>query len=1161
MTEWTKQQKNAIDAVNRELLVSAAAGSGKTAVLVERIIRKITDSNNPVDIDRLLIVTFTNAAAAEMRFRISKSLKEILKNDPENENARRQLSLIPNAKISTIDSFCINVSREKFYELGINRDFSILDDNELQIFQDSIISDVCDEYFEKNDELFIALTEQFDSPGKEGCLAEMIKKTLEFIYAQPFPYVWCKNVLKYYDKSVPFEKSVWYEYISSELKYLLRIAYDAVTKNRRLVEGVDDVNLSEKFFEMINSDLELVNQFINAADASIEEILNLPESEFARMPSTAKLDTRLAAQIKSCRNVYKKIIKTELPSLIICNKEEYEYQLEALYPLIQKLIEVTKRVDELLLEQKTERGAYTFSDIEHFVINLLFKYENGEVKKTAFANEMSAEFEEILVDEYQDTNEAQDLLFSYLSNGRNLFAVGDVKQSIYRFRLAMPSIFNKKRKEYREYDGNDYELQSKIILDKNFRSSKGICDYVNFVFTNCMSERVGELDYGEEDSLNCGALYKENEIPAAQIKIIDGNSTDVDKNEAYQIARLIRKKIDSKEQIKDGASYRDITYGDFAVLFRSLKNHFQEYVEAFTDMAIPVICDNSSNLFDNNEIKIIMSLLRTVNNPTVDIELLSTMMSAVYGFTADELAQIRIDNPHKSFYHSVASSQNEKVIAFLYDIKRLKRLSVTMSVSSFIRYIIEEKGIVAFANAMGNGEQRYQNILSLINFAKQFDSGINVGLTSFIRYIDKIIASDANIESKPVGAGGNNYVTLMTIHHSKGLEFPVCILAGSSRAFNMSDLQGKMLLNTDYGFGLKVHNEEYMYDVQSLPYSVIKSKNKREMMSENLRVLYVAMTRAKEQFITFYSCKSVESTIKNLSDKLINGNIEPYSVQSITSDGALLLLCALIHPDGELLRELIDSDIRCEDADFRLDIEIIDVDSDNDENEIAESAQPDEEITAAIRDKLSYVYERSELSTVASKLTASSLDDFDNGLEYIAESKPAFMSKSEMTPAERGSAMHLFMQYCDYNGAKNDLSTEIQCLTDGGFITQKQAYSLEKDKLSLFFNGAFAKRMFGSEKIYREIKLSSYVKASELYETKLNDKILVHGVADCVFVEKDGLVLVDYKTDRVKNEAELLERYKKQIAFYKYALEKTFEKPVKEAVLYSFYLGKACKYK
>ena len=607
MPEWTTQQNDAINARGRNILVSAAAGSGKTAVLVERVIKKITDNENPIDIDKLLIVTFTNNAAAEMKSRITKSLKDILRNEPFNKNALRQLNLMSNAQICTIDSFCIRLVRENFFELGINQDFTNLDENESNLLEDNIINNIIDEHFEENDDLLIKVLEHFNKPDSEKPFINVIKRIRRFIYAQPFPYRWAYNMAELYNPEIPFENTVWYKYVIDEANYLISLAKQSVKDNFDLLKEINDEKLYQSFEATFQDDAKIIDTFSKKINSSWDDTVELGIPKLSTLPRTTKLDKYIANLIKANREAYKGILTKKIPPLFICSSEEYKNNLKQLYSIMIKLIDIVKEVDKRLMEEKNERNSYTFSDTEHFAINLLFSIDRDKIVKKNLANRLSDEFEEILVDEYQDTNEAQDLLFTYLSNGHNLFTVGDIKQSIYRFRLAMPNIFNDKRKRYALYDEKDSNTSSKIILDKNFRSSKGICDYVNFVFSHLMSEKVGEINYDKQDWLNYGAKYEKNDTVCAQINIIDKvKGEETNKLEALQIAKLIKEKVENTEQIKDGDTYRNIRYSDFAVLFRKMKNIVEDYVEVFTDMAIPVVCDNSSSLFESNEIKIML---------------------------------------------------------------------------------------------------------------------------------------------------------------------------------------------------------------------------------------------------------------------------------------------------------------------------------------------------------------------------------------------------------------------------------------------------------------------------------------------------------------------------------------------------------------------------
>lgn len=1162
MPQWTAGQKNAIEARDRNILVSAAAGSGKTAVLVERVIKMITDRENPVDIDKLLLVTFTNAAAAEMKYRISKSLTKLIKENPKDSFYKHQLSLLPNAKICTIDSFCGNLVKEYFYDLSISQDFSIFDESELQLLEDNVISDVIDTFFEDGDSDFISLFELFTTPGNEKPIISVVRRLLRFIYSQPFPYKWLEDAIELHSPKIPFNASIWYEYIVEEIEYLTDYALELANSNLLLFENYD-CDKKEKFIDVIYDDITEITRFKNALAKSWNDAVCERAPKFATSPPTTKLDFAVAEKFKANREIYKNIVKTDIQGFFISGEEDYTEDAKTIYSLLQALCRLIKAVDERLLAEKKELNSYSFSDVEHFAINLLFQIdENGNVERTSLAEDLAKNYYEILVDEYQDTNEAQDLLFTYLSNGKNLFTVGDIKQSIYRFRHAMPHIFNQKKKSYAIYDKFDASESSKIILDKNFRSRKGICSYVNYVFSNLMSERVGELDYNEEEYLNCGADYNDTDIPSAHLNILTGvKGEDYDKLEAAYIAKTIVKKINSGELIKDGDKYRPVKYGDFAILMRKVSGHIDTYSQVLADYGIPVICDNSSNLFDNNEIKILMSFIRIIDNPMQDIPLLAAMMSPIYGFTADELAEIRIENKYGSLYSAVSKSSLDKCNDFIKDLQRLRGISVSMSVAGFIRYLIEDKGVIAYINAYGNGEQRYQNILKLIGFAKKFDSGVNVGLTAFVRYIDKIASLDKGIQSANINSTSENSVKIMSVHHSKGLEFPICIFAGVTRKYNTQDLSDKLLLNTKLGMGIKCHNEKQMYQYNSIPYSVIKNKNAAETMSENLRVLYVAMTRAKEQFISFITLDDLESKINKLAGNIGDNGINPYICKKVSNDGDFLLMCALMHKDCSVLRELAAADIKTAITDFKFSVEITDDITSLEEEDVIEFVPADKNIIDAIENKLSFKYDRDELTSLSSKLTASSLDDIDTGFEHLTSSKPSFLNKNGLTPAQRGTAMHTFMQFCDYKKAYNNLENEIDRIEALGHISSEEALSLDRTKLSLFFSSSLAEEIFSADQVYREIKVSMFVSSKDLYNTDYDEKVLIQGIADCV-IEKNGvLTLVDYKTDNVSCEEELLDKYKKQIMFYKTAVAKTLLKPVDNALLYSFKLGKCCYYK
>ena len=510
MPQWTQQQKNAINARNGNILVSAAAGSGKTAVLVERVKNIITDKENPVNVDNLLVVTFTNAAAAEMKSRIAAKLEDMITENPQDVNAQRQMSLLSCAKICTVDSFCLNLVKDHFFNLGIGQDFTVLDQAELNILSDSAIDNVLESYYAEGDEIFLSLARLFSQPKDDSAFVSVIKKIYTYIYAQPFPFRWLREMAELYNPDIPLEKSVWYSYLIEEMKASLEYGRELILKCRDLLQP-DDL-LFDGYSANLADDLSVYDCLLSALDQGWDEIITAFKNvSFSRLANKRGYESPVKAELSAKRDIYKGIVKEDLTAFFCAGQADYTEDMKLLYPLFEKLCELMEAVDAELLSLKAERGGYSFSDIEHFAIRLLSDFdENGNVIKSEIAADLQNDFYEILIDEYQDTNEAQELIYSMLSNGKNCFMVGDVKQSIYRFRLAMPQIFIQKRNRFAYYNRETQKENAKIILDKNFRSREDICSYVNYIFSAFMSSKVGEIDYNRDEFLNYGADYSKS---------------------------------------------------------------------------------------------------------------------------------------------------------------------------------------------------------------------------------------------------------------------------------------------------------------------------------------------------------------------------------------------------------------------------------------------------------------------------------------------------------------------------------------------------------------------------------------------------------------------------------------------------------------------------
>ena len=1159
MTNWTMPQSNAIKARNGTVLVSAAAGSGKTAVLVQRVIELLLDQEKSVDVDTLLIVTFTNAAAAEMRERISKAIEQQLALNPNNTHLKRQQILLANAKICTIDSFCMDLVKEYFYLLSIEQDYIIIDKADEVNLQNIALNSVLEKMYSDGDEDFLELVELLSGLKNDELLCDAIIKLYTYSMVSGDPKYWLEHLADVYEND-DFLSSKWF-------KILIEFVYENVVSAISYVEqalktfcGCQDVY--EKVESVLKADIKSLSdiKYSIETNQNYDNIFNLIQNiSFGRMP---RISSDYEFEKEKCSDLRKKAkgIIDKLKQLFCADFEQAKLDNQKTYLIVSTLSECVQMFSDELMALKKEKNSFSFADIEQFALRLLVEQGNP----TPLAIELKNKYTEILIDEYQDTNTAQDTLFSTISNDKNMFMVGDVKQSIYRFRQAMPQIFNSKKNVFCQYDGENFP--SKIILDKNFRSRNGVCEFINFLFSKLMSEQVGEMLYQDEDMLSAGFPYPDLEMPSVQMHIVENEelkSDTFDEIEANYIAELIIKKVKNKELICDkNMNIRPCDYGDFAILFRSASSHIPNYESVFKNLGIPVAAQSSSSFVDNPEIKTIVSLLKVLDNPMQDIPLLSVMLSPIFAFSEDEIANMRINDRKSSLYVCIKnySKINEKTKLFLDRLSYLRTYCGTMSVSSLVRKIIDETSYAAIVKSMGSPEQRMSNLYLFMELADNYQTQDNKGLAAFIRMIDK---GGLDVDSAKILDNAQNAVRMMSIHHSKGLEFPICILAGTTRKFSNKSAFGNCILHPELGVGIKLLDKSGEFSYQTLPYNAVKIATDRAEMSENLRVLYVALTRARVQLITVTTVNSLENKMKSLDGKMVNyKGISPLFVGDANSDADWLLMCMTFHKDGKILRKIIGFEEMIDDNNFDVDIILSssELKKSDQENE-AELVSVNDEIISQIDGILNYKYPFSELSSLAAKRNASALDENEYNYDFFASSRPAFLDDEGLTSAQKGTAMHSFMQHCDYQKAKNNLNNEAQRMCDLGFLSNSEFESLDYGSLNTFFNSELANRMFVSKKLMREIKFSTFVDAKEIYDINIdNEKIFVQGIADCVFIENNELVIVDYKTDRVKSEEQLLNRYRKQIEFYAKALEKTLGLPVKTTMLYSFYMNKSISY-
>lgn len=1177
--KWTTDQQHAIECCKGSVLVSAAAGSGKTTVLVERVIRRLTDEDNPCSAEDLLIVTFTRAATAQMREKIGAAILKRLSEDPTDRHLRRQYMLLPFAKICTIDSFCNDLVRENFHALGISPDYSLLDNETAVIMKNDVCEAMLERaYEEDSDGSFSGLSDMMSSGSSDEDFAKLIIKMYDISTAYPFPDLWLDSLIEEYSQP-DINKSCWggiiKKYVCDMLDYCVSSSNDMMTamESDSIVADAygaavqSDINMYAELREKVNRDW----------DEALEAFNTVKYMGLGRVPKGYESETKNA--VMTARKKLKDLLK-KVPNIMCVSSGEHSEDVRLMRGPVTKLIELVKQFGREYSAEKDKMNSADFSDILHRALNLLAVSDGrGGYIKTDLARELSSHYVEILVDEYQDINEAQDMIFKAISaDENNLFTVGDVKQSIYRFRQAMPEIFLRRRGTTHSFESGKYPLG--ITLGSNFRSRVGVTSCVNYIFRQLMSAEAGELEYDDSEALNAAAKYPERDTPDCELHVVTdkGNRADTLEAQARYIARYIDRTVrEGKTLVTKGGALHPASYGDFCILLRTAKNVSSVYANALSERGIPVFSPETGGFFEAAEISFILSLLRVLDNPVQDIPLAAVMLSPLFGFSAGELADIRASAKERleagetePLYRGVAASADEgdeKAAAFLKKIESLRRLSLTLSAGELVRRVCEETGFDAIAGAMPDGERRRLNIGLLCDYAEKYEAAGNLGLSGFIRFIDKVARTSGDLATAARPSENADIVRIMTVHQSKGLEFPICILADMQHAFNERDNTESVLISSSAGLGMKRRTEDgiSVYDTASRRAAVITSE--RMGRSEEMRVLYVALTRAKENLVMVTSVPNPEKGLAKVAVECgIGERANPFAVLRMNNFSDLVLTALMRHPAADELRKLsgVDVPIFLPEKDrFKLKVVVSDSESFMTEsaNEQKIAAKPvffDE-----VCERLDYSDPRSVLSSVPAKRAASDGSERGINREYFASSRPAFMSSGGLTPAQRGTATHKFMQFSNYAAARADIESELARLVDGGFLSEEEGKAVNVSAAKRFFMSSLAERIFASDNVMREKKFAALFPAKffypELMGEAAEEKIVVQGIADCVFVEDGKLVIVDYKTDTGVDAEALLDRYSAQLGIYREALSQALGMPVKETLLYSFFMNSTVK--
>ena len=1158
----TPMQQKAID-TDGNVLVSAAAGSGKTAVLVERVIRKLTAGENPISADRLLIVTFTNAAAAEMRSRIEKRLHEEILKNPDDIALLRQKHILPSADICTIDSFCIKLIRENFEVCGVEPDFTVSDGSTLVPICKATMSSVLEPELQNQSPAFLKLLELCDCEYDEQNLSSVIERIYLYSRQLPFPEHFLYNLARPYN--MPFDKNhPWY--ISA-----FKTAEEALANMRRYVEKMAEAAL------YINKNGDKCNEYAKNTALLIDELYTVMqkkdwdkfsaaicESSLKNVPSTESDDVN-AAIFKDNKKKIVEALKGVAELFVLDTKQTQDFISEHT-DAVNLLVKLINDYAEQLFDAFKKENSFTFYNTEQMALNLLCEYKDGKALIRDNAKKLSERYDEVLVDEFQDVNDLQDMLFRVLSNNEeHLFVVGDVKQSIYGFRGSNPQNFLNKKQRYIAVEEAQENAAKKIILSNNFRSRGGVCDTVNYFFSLLMAGQSGSLVYNDEEKLVPAAEFPESNAPTAELLLVDkcGNQDDDSllQSEARAIAKYIKGVLGEGDVIKDkSGKLRAAQYGDFVILLDAVHNKAPVISEMLLNYGIPVSF-SAQDFLETVEISTVLSLLRVIDNPKWDVELLTAMMSPIFGFTAEDMANMRAMCKRGCLYSAVtfaAQNGNRKAENFISRIAEMRRSAAILPLDRFVSKLLYTTDWQNLVSAMSGGSVRRANLNTLIKLVKQYSQGRIGSIYGFINYLKE--TNESSFRSS-VG-GGENCVRIMSMHQSKGLQFPVCIISNLASRINNADSISRVLYSDDLGIAFKYYNEQSMSDKRLLGHRLISDAAAAKTIEERMRLLYVAMTRAEDRLCLVSACKNAEERLPKIAAMLSAKT--PYIgadyIKSSNTMGDWILAGALLHPDAQKLRDIADIKLKTVETNSTLKVSVINEflceNSDIKEKDSKAEIQPDLELADKINRNTEYLYPYENLRGIQAKASVSALANAAESEHFAFTARPDFMEKGGLSAAQRGTAMHHIMQFISMDGIP-DISAELDRLCEWQFITETEAEAADKNALENFFNSGLYKRIISADELHREMRFLTEIPASrfndELGDTDAN--IIVQGAVDLCFIENDGIVVLDFKTDRVKDIKALATTYGEQLDIYSKACEKIFKKPVKEKIIYSFHLS------
>lgn len=1184
----TPEQQAVVDNRGGALLVSAAAGSGKTRVLVERLLSRVEGEG--LDVDRFLVITYTKAAAAELRARIVEELSDRLARRPGDLHLRRQSALVYKAQISTVHSFCAQLLRECGHLLDLNPDFRLCDEGEAGILALGALNEVLEARYEAIDSYpgFALLVDTMSAGRDDSRLVQIVLDVRGRVQSHPDPAAWLAGQAAAFGRGTAVDagETPWGRLLLEDARR--QAVYWAGRMAYALERTACDPNLSANYGPTISETIEGLRRFIGGAAAGWDDAraclpIPFPTAGRKKMPDCPEE----AEEVKGIRAACKKRME-KLAERFADGSAALLEDLEAVAPAVRALFDLVEDFEAAYAAEKTRRGLLDFSDLEHLAVKLLVGPGGAP---TELARQWSARYDEIMVDEYQDTNAVQNAIFSAVSReGKNLFLVGDVKQSIYRFRLADPGIFLEKYRTFPPYEKAAPGEPRRIILSRNFRSRPQVLEGANYLFRNVMSVEFGEMDYGPDEALYPGASFPggEEDRYALELDALDlseeageegAPKTARDLQEARFAAGRIAALLAEGFPVSDGeGGLRPLRPADVVILLRSPGTVLHYYAQALGERDLPWEADGGGDFFAATEVSVALALLQIVDNPRQDVPLISVLRSPVYAFSADRLAALRAGAPEGDFYAALekaAAAGEADCAGFLAELEELRFGAGDRSCDRLLWHIYDRTNLLGLFGAMDEGETRQGNLLVLAELARSFEGAGHKGLFGFLSHLERLRSSGTKLALPAAGRTGGG-VRIMSIHRSKGLEFPVVLLCGLARTLNREDMTRPILFHPTLGVGPKRLDTERMVEYPTLARLGVARQLEYEMMAEELRLLYVAMTRAREKLILSCALTGGGRDLAALAPDAACP-ADPQVLLACRSTAQWILLPALVRPEAQALRAAAGALLVPPNVDFGPAWDIRWVPGEACAPPPPRSAAREEREQAAplpgLAQRLAWTYPYAADVDIPSKLTATQLKgrELDDEVAQEAPRQPAprtfqrprFAQEAfGLTPAQRGTALHLVMQFMDFkrSGSAEEVAGEIARLVDKAFLTPAQGEAVDPARIAAFFASDLGRAALASPTLRREFKFSILVPAADyLPGAGEGEQVLLQGVVDCFFEEGDCLTVVDFKTDRVTGEALLrrAEEYRPQLLAYSRALEEITGKPVGRRVLWFFSEGRA----